>query len=672
MQTDRSNCRSDLPLLVLFFALISAVVYLVFLPRLGYFKDDWYLMYAAGAKGAEAFKGIFIVDRPVRALVMTPAYTLFGNNPVYYNLSAWVFRLLSSILFYKFLLALWPGRKVMSVQASLFYLLYPGFLSQPNGIDYQSQMVSLAVMMLSLVVLIAAYRAKDIMIRAAWFILLCLLTTFYLGLVEYFIGMEIVKLACIFMVAFREETEAWVRVKKSIVWGAYSLAAMAPFAYWRLFIFHAERGATDVDLQLGDVLSDPLANGFRWLQILGDDILDILVRAWYAPLQRLTLEFTSRDWLFASGIVALTLVIWVIFQRTLNLGKGESGNGFGWRREVFVLGISLLVFGLLPVIVVGRSVDFKNFSRYSLIASSGAAIIIQAGLSYISGPRSRAMVASLFLVSASLTHYANGQVYARETERMNTFWWQVTWRIPHLGQGTTLLAHYYGVVVEEDYFVWGPANLIYYPISMHADYPQPGLYAILAGGDTTDKILARERQEFSNRRSIRTYPNYRNILIISQPTRDSCVQVITGVQPEYSSFEDNRLMNVGSFSEAEHILTGDSPHTPPQIPFGIEPKHTWCYFYEKASLARQINDWDEVIRLDEEALQQGFAPNDQIEWMPFLQAYGMKGDTNRLNDIAASIKDAKVRRQACEVFANMDAFDAEVKGWFHREFCSSS
>src|SRR5688572_33355053 len=81
--------------IVLFF--ISGLTYLFFVPRFGYFNDDWYLMYAAGASGPSVFWDIFAIDRPLRAIVMIPAYSLFGANPLYYNLTAFFFRFMSGI-----------------------------------------------------------------------------------------------------------------------------------------------------------------------------------------------------------------------------------------------------------------------------------------------------------------------------------------------------------------------------------------------------------------------------------------------------------------------------------------------------------------------------------------------------------------------------------------------
>jgi hypothetical protein len=59
---------------------------------------------------------------------------------------------------------------------------------------------------------------------------------------------------------------------------------------------------------------------------------------------------------------------------------------------------------------------------------------------------------------------------------------------------------------------------------------------------------------------------------------------------------------------------------------GPEPKHTWCYYFEKAELASQVEDWPRVIDLMQEAKDQGLAPMDMREFMPLLDAYLQTGD----------------------------------------------
>jgi hypothetical protein len=235
--------------------------------------------------------------------------------------------------------------------------------------------------------------------------------------------------------------------------------------------------------------------------------------------------------------------------------------------------------------------------------------------------------------------------------------------------GTTLVARYPGITIEEDYFVWGPANLIYHPDSVNADFPQPGIYAALLNEETIQKVAARERQEFSNRRGIRTYPNYRNILILTQPTVDSCVQVIDGAQPELSSAEDPRIVQLSLFSETAHILTDEAFRKPPAIPFDGEPEHAWCYYYEKASFARQTGNWDEVTRLGEEAFNKGLTPKEQIEWMPFLETYTLSGNVSRLDQVSAHLTDPTIREQACQILQSKESSSAEVQAEILKNIC---
>jgi hypothetical protein len=371
------------------------------------------------------------------------------------------------------------------------------------------------------------------------------------------------------------------------------------------------------------------------------------------------------------GITVFVLfLLWFFYRMTQRSAEAGSDQSPLWKQEAVWLGLGAIVFGLFPVILVGRSVDFRYFSRYTLVASVGAAILWPLGLSFISNLRMRGVLFGFLIVSASLTHYANGLVKARETEQMDRFWWQVSWRAPQIQQGTTLLANYPHITVEEDYFVWGPANLIYYPNSMNVSYPQPGIYALLINEETVNKILTGAKQDFSDRRSIRTYPNFRNILILTQPEDSSCVQVISGKQEEYSSFEDSRITQIGFRSEAEHIFAQDPFHQPPQIPFGPEPEYNWCFYFEKAALARQLNDWHEVSRLADEALGKGLHPTDQIEWIPFLQAYANSNDIARLRGIKLQLTDPLVKRQACQILLAIPAQTEKTRLEINHLYCS--
>jgi hypothetical protein len=77
---------------------------------------------------------------------------------------------------------------------------------------------------------------------------------------------------------------------------------------------------------------------------------------------------------------------------------------------------------------------------------------------------------------------------------------------------------------------------------------------------------------------------------------------------------------------------------PPSALFGPEPVHDWCYYYEKADLARQRGEWDEVVRLYREARGLGLEPADAIEWLPFYQALTVLGDWAAGEEVAKAFR----------------------------------
>ncbi|MBI5352750.1 MAG: hypothetical protein HZB50_08955 [Chloroflexi bacterium] len=671
MQKIRSLLRLEVVIEISLLALISGLLYLIFVPQFGYFNDDWYLMYAAGAKGSSVFWGVFSVDRPLRALVMIPAYTLFGANPLYYNLSAFLFRLISGLGFLWVLRIVWPGNRRITFWMSLLFLVYPGFLSQPNAIDYLCHLAALAAAMLSIGLTLKAVQATQLKNKILLYAFSILLGWFYLGQMEWFIGLEFFRFACIALFALRLNDTMRVKGIRFFQDALPALLIPSVFLVWRLFFFESERGATDIGVQLGTMQGGRMAFIFNFFVNFFDDLIDVIFRAWWSPLRRLSAGMGFYEWLPGLGIFLLAIfLLWLasrVDPRPVETGSGQRSV---WKREAFLIALGAIAFGLFPVNAVGRSVDFRNFSRYALIASVGAAILIPVILSYISNLRLQNILFGILIFSASLTHYFNGLIKTRETDSMNQFWWQVSWRIPQMKHRTTLLANYPVVNAEEEYFIWGPANLIYYPDSMNEKYPQPGIYSLLISDETVERVLAGDKRPYSNRRSIRTYPNYGNILILSQPTSTSCVQVISGGQTEYSSSEDKRIVRIGSFSDAGLILTDESFRQPPQIPFGLEPEHAWCYYYEKASFARQLNDWNEVLRLANEAFDKGFAPQDEVEWIPFLQAYAVSGDLARLREIKAEMNDPYVLGQACQILGDMTGLSETTHSEIAALFCS--
>jgi hypothetical protein len=90
----------------------------------------------------------------------------------------------------------------------------------------------------------------------------------------------------------------------------------------------------------------------------------------------------------------------------------------------------------------------------------------------------------------------------------------------------------------------------------------------------------------------------------------------------------------------------------PQIPFMPEPERTWCYYFAKAELARQQEDWQKAVALYEQAVALGYEPSDPMEWLVFIEAHAMIGDFTAAQQLSetAMAEDARVRQGVCQVW----------------------
>lgn len=658
--------------MVVLFILIAGITYLPNLANFGYFNDDWYLMYAANAHGPGAFEGIYNIDRPARSIVMAAAFSLFGMDPLYYNLSAFLFRVLGAFVFLWTLRIMWPRQTTATAAMALLFLIYPGFLSTPNAIDYQAQQISLFLALVSIAASLQAVIESRLFIKVLLWSLATLTAIEYLGLVEYFLGLEVLRMGLIVILIMRASKEKfWQRMRMAI--SRYIPFAVGPLAFliWRFFIFESERKATDLGAQFAQLGESPLMVLVRWGITLLQNSFESIFLSWGVPLSSVwNVPLRLREVFLAGLLVSLAVAVSMLILRFEEKAE-NAGEIPDWRKEALWLGLAGVLSGLVPVVLSNREAGFSYFSRYMLASSAGAVILVTAVIYYFNTRLVRQIAFSLLVVLAVLTHHLNGVSAAQSTKAMRDFWWQVSWRIPQLRPETTLVANYSHAAIEEDYFVWGPANLIYYPESSDPERLKPVVGAAVLTRDNLVAILNHDQSKRIVRRSIITSLNYDKVLILTQPFNGACVQVIDGVMPVVSAFEQYDVMLVAGESDLDNISFDEVPHSPPEIVFGPEPEHGWCYYFEKAALAYQKGEWQEVLALEGEARKNRLSATDPVEWMPFIQAAAIVGDQELILSLAPKIKkESFLARQACDVLSEMTGPDRQMKAFLSQTFCN--
>ncbi len=666
----------------LLIVIIAGIAYLPLVSHLGYLNDDWYLMYDMQVKGPGFFNVIFGIDRPGRALAMIPLFSLFGFDPLWYHLSAFLFRAFGGVFVFWTMRMLWGERRnFFALITGLLFTVYPGFLSMPNAIDYQSHILGLFLATLSVAltvkaVLTVSRTQKTLLIAGS-----ILAGWGYLSQMEYFIGIEALRFGVIMLLMWRASGETFKEKAQKIARTSLPfLLIAAGFLVWRLFFFESERKATDVGVQVSQFFASPVT-GLWWLNYLIQDFFTVTLAAWTLPVYQLAFTMRLKDMATAIGWSALAVVVLLYALRWVEgkaadgipAGETESSSDTRMMRETLFISFLSMAGGLIPVILVNRHVTLPDYSRYTLIASIGAVMLLALLVEGLARRSTQTTVVGLLVAVAILTHYGNTIRSVYETEATRNFWWQVAWRAPQIEEGVTLIALYPGSPLSEDYFIWSPANFIYYPEKQSNDPVVVKLPAAVLDGNTVTQITTNGGVETPLRRGNYLERDFGNVLVMVQSSSDSCVRFIDGRSPELNSYDDGRIVMVAPYSRLDSVTTdGEAPVVTEEV-FGTEPERGWCYYYQQADLARQRGDWESIPVLLNEALDKGYYPNDGLEWMPFMQAYAVQGDVEEIKSMLKLVAaDKYLRLQVCNSMKSLmtsETLDGDVTALIEKNIC---
>ena len=280
--------------------------------------------------------------------------------------------------------------------------------------------------------------------------------------------------------------------------------------------------------------------------------------------------------------------------------------------------------------------------------------------------KSRIYVVYFLIIISVMFQYSNNVFWKNHWENQLRLFWQLTWRAPQLKPDTVAMAlQPDGYLFREDEDFYAPVNLIY--------YPNKGSLYILSEvfNDFTIRNILFQEKTYSSYRTIRYKREFSQLLVISNTNSSTCVHIIDGKKPEFIDNKSPIIRLTAPFSRIDQIITQGDLQVPPFNPFGTEPEHDWCYYYQSANLSRQKQDWSEVIKLRDEAKEKGYFPTDPSEWMPFIEAYAVKNQLDEATDLILDVRnDQTVWMNICQ---NYDGLHRELSKWevdLQQKLCS--
>jgi hypothetical protein len=282
---------------------------------------------------------------------------------------------------------------------------------------------------------------------------------------------------------------------------------------------------------------------------------------------------------------------------------------------------------------------------------------------------------AILLASSISLQIKNSNDFRLDWINQQNLYWQMAWRIPTLKPGTAIIGS--GTFTDKSSFYEGGfiVNLLLSNrLGVKAEYDYFDIWHLPASSYKPNLPLDDKLQAsyFSGNTSqaIGMYFN------IAQP--GECVRLLDPVYTGDPKFNKG-ISNIIPISDLNNISIGDGSRLPNPAIFGREPAHTWCYFFEKADLARQMQDWKTILSLGDQAKGKGFKPVSGSEYLPFIEAYAQTGEWSQAYDL--SIVALKITQGLEPVLCNNWSRFQQISGGQDRdtylekakaEFCSAA
>src|SRR5258706_8874221 len=83
--------------------MVSLCTYAPLINQLGFYRDDWYLLWTKVTEGRQGILNLFIGDRPFLGWLYVFDFPIFGINPLAWHIYALVVKILSALALFWFL-----------------------------------------------------------------------------------------------------------------------------------------------------------------------------------------------------------------------------------------------------------------------------------------------------------------------------------------------------------------------------------------------------------------------------------------------------------------------------------------------------------------------------------------------------------------------------------------
>ena len=595
------------------------------LTSLGYYWADWEIVMFMKLNPALQFD-FYSHDRPFPWTYQL-IHFLVGSNPIGWHIVTLLIRWGGILIFVHSLMLLWPRYENHFYWLGALLMVYPGFLQQAQSATKARHFMTFLLFALSIYLMgLAIKRPK----WARLFFPLSWLATFmHLFTTEYFAGLELMRplLLWLFIAPYNEKIVDSLR-RVVLYYLPYLLITI--FYFWCRFIyfpliFQTMSRIREISSVVGEFQESMTGSLLAFVNGAIMDLIYLTLQVWInAILQFEGFTFQSKVAWFAFGLGVLLTVAFAFFHNTHE--KEMPGNSSP--ASVFIIGFVAFVLGALPIWAIGRQISAGGWNdRFALAPMLGASLMVVALMLGFVRPAGQKLILGFLLVFSIAAQVWNVNVYRHDWRTQLDYYWQLYWRVPALKSGTALFTF------EQ-------------PSAFVTHYSDAGFaFNVLYHYQTEDGLLPYwffvrrfhfdYKPEMPIKYQLRTLEfrgNTSDGISVMRPTEGACLRVLDTVYAEDPLFTEGQGILIPISNLSRIIPDLESAPPDPDI-FGPEPVHNWCYFFEKADLARQTKDWNRIIALYEQAQQMDLMPGFGAEYIPFIEAYSQIGDWQQAKEL---------------------------------------
>jgi len=654
----RVRLRSwSLPLALL---LAAVAAFGVLIPWLGFYWDDWAKILVARLWGLGAYWNYYLEDRPLSSwthILLTP---ILGQAPLGWHIFDLLMRWASAAAFWWLLRGIWPKARYLAAGAAFLFLLYPIFTMQAIAVTFHQQWLQYALFLFSLGAMAQAWRQPRR--RLLYTALALAASVAQLSVTEYFSPGELIRLLLLWFLAGEGEKRFRNRLALTLKTYAPYAVVMVIYLVYRFVILPRLGVNAYPPVILSSLITDPIPTIKSFAPSAARDALLVIYRTWYR-LAILTLPANITPFYLISIAIAFLsgagIALYLNFDRSLDEGNSPAESRTLLQMVIFGLGATFL--GLAPAWATGHLVteDFHG-SRYALPAMYGAALIWAVAVEWLLRNRLQKSIVLAGLAAFAIGFHlqvANDYRWLW-TDQLEAYW-QLAWRAPYIQPGTALFTEQEPFPNQGLFSTSSALNLL---------YPQP------AGSDRLAYYLytlrPRYNDGFPQNRTVNFTTRFRSLAFSGSSNRMLVFQNgVTGSNCLWvldNSYLDNPVLSdliKSAIPKSDLSLISNDPPArgyPPTDLFGREPAHTWCYYFEKADLARQMGDWTTAAALGDQARKLGYTPSRSAsdspqEWLPFIEAYAHLGrwqDAAQLT-LSAYQQDNRYQHEFCQLWSSL-------------------